>query len=185
MNIILMGYRCTGKTAAGLRLAGLLGRPFYDTDEMIRRRTGRTVEEIVAGDGWDAFRRAEGSVIRELSQTDRSVIALGGGAILDPRNTEALRGNALFIWLIADEHVIVHRMEKDSTSGSQRPSLTGRPSTQEVREIMAEREPLYRQIADLVVDTAARTAQEVAEAICSGLQKKMQTAGDIECGEEA
>jgi shikimate kinase len=178
MNIILMGYRCTGKTSAGLKLAALLGRPFHDTDEMIRRRTGRTVEEIVAAQGWSAFREEERAVIGELSDADGSVIAAGGGAFLDNRNVTRLKENGLFVWLVADAATIARRLEEDQAGGANRPSLSGKPVAREVQEILAEREPLYRRIADLVVDTASRTAEEVAAAICSGLRGKIPPAGD-------
>ena len=173
MNIVLMGYRCTGKTSAGLSLAGLLDRPFFDTDEMIRRRTGRTVEEIVAAGGWEAFREAERAVIGELALSDGSVIALGGGAIVDTRNVAALRGKALFVWLAADAGVIAARLEKDPVSGAQRPSLTGRPMVLEVTEVLTEREPLYGRIADLTIDTNARTAGEVADLILDALRERI------------
>jgi len=177
MNIILMGYRCTGKSSAGRKLAALLGRPFHDTDELIRRRTGRTVEEIVAAEGWSVFREEERAVIGDLSGTDGSVIAPGGGALLDHRNVAKLKENGLFVWLIADAATIARRLEADPGGGANRPSLSGKPVADEVREILAEREPLYRQIADLVVDTASLTAEEVATAICSGLRGKIPPAG--------
>jgi len=84
MNIILMGFRCTGKTAAGRRLAESLGFSFTDTDELVERQTGRLIPRIVAEQGWPAFRAAERAAIRELAGADRSVIALGGGVVCDP-----------------------------------------------------------------------------------------------------
>jgi len=173
MNIILMGYRCTGKTSAGRSLAGLLGVPFCDTDEMVERQTGHTIPRIVAEGGWSAFREAETAVIRELAGIDRSVIALGGGAVLDARNVERLKANGFFVWLFADAATIAARMEIDAANGSERPSLTGEPSACEMKAIMAEREPLYRRLADLVVDTTAIEAARVAEAIRSGLRERL------------
>ena len=173
MKIVLIGYRCTGKTSAGQKLAGLLDWPFCDTDEVIRRRTGRTVEEIVAQGGWDAFREAERAVIGELAQTDGCVIALGGGAVQDPRNVACLRKSSIFVWLVADAGVITGRLQKDPATDAQRPSLTGRPIALEVAEVLARREPIYRRIADLTIDTASRTADEVAGAIRDGLLQKI------------
>jgi shikimate kinase len=179
MNIILIGYRCTGKTLTGRHLAARLGLPFYDTDEMIMRQTGRTVEVIVADQGWPAFREAERAVIAGLSQTDRSIIALGGGAVLDPDNVEHLRKCGLFVWLTADAGIIADRMANDPASGRQRPSLTGRTGIAEVKEILAEREPLYRRLAALTVDTTAGGVEEVAEAICTALREKVPQAEGI------
>jgi shikimate kinase len=178
MNIILMGYRCTGKTSAGKRLAERLGFSFYDTDEMVERQTGLPIPRIVAEQGWGAFRQAEREVIRELSGADRGVIALGGGAVLDSRNVETLKGNGFFVWLIAAAKTIAARMGNDEASGSERPSLTQASSIGEIDEVLAEREPLYRRLADLAVDTTEIEADRVAEAICAGLRKRFpQTEG--------
>ncbi len=174
MNIILMGYRCTGKTSAGRSLAELLGVPFCDTDEMVERRTDRTIPRIVAEEGWSAFREEETAVIREVAGLDRSVIALGGGAVLDTRNVERLKINGVFVWLFADAATIAARMERDAASGSVRPSLTGEPSVGEMQAVMAEREPLYRRLADLVVDTTKIDAERVAEAIRTGLRERLR-----------
>jgi shikimate kinase len=166
MNIILTGYRCTGKTSTGQRLSARLGRPLFDTDELILHRTGRTVEEIVAAGGWPAFRDAERAVIRNLSLLDGGIIDTGGGALLDPRNVGYLRENGLFIWLVADAATIAQRLAKDQAGGNKRPSLSGKPVVEEVQEILAQREPIYRGIADLAVDTASRGVEEVATVIC-------------------
>lgn len=179
MNIILMGYRCTGKTSAGRRLAERMGGPFYDTDELVERQTQCTISQIVAEQGWQAFREAETAVIRKLSGTDRSVIALGGGAVLDARNVESLKRNGLFVWLFAAAETIAARMEKDAATGAERPSLTGKPSVSETNTIMAEREPLYRSLADLLVDTTLIEADRVAEAILTGLRERVPRADKI------
>jgi shikimate kinase len=168
-NIILTGYRGTGKTQAGLALAALLGYSFLDTDELVRRRTGQTVERIVAAGGWEAFRAAEHAAVVEAARAKRAVIALGGGAILDPRNVAALKEKGCFVWLTADVATIVARLAKDPASASQRPSLSGRPIAAEVAEVLAEREPLYRRDAALIIDTSSRTPAEVAAAICAAL----------------
>jgi shikimate kinase len=178
MNIILMGYRCSGKTSAGKGLAERLGFSFYDTDEMVERKTGLPIPRIVAEQGWNAFRRAERAVIGELSGADHGVIALGGGAVLDPRNVENLKGKGVFVWLIADAKAIAARMGNDETGGNERPSLTQASSIGEIDQVLAEREPLYRRLADLAVDTTEIEADRVAEAIFAGLRKRYpQTEG--------
>jgi shikimate kinase len=170
MNIILTGYRCTGKTSTGRRLSARLGRPLFDTDDLILHRTGQTVEEIVAAGGWPAFRDAERAVIRNLSLLDGGVIATGGGALMDPRNVEYLRDNGLFIWLTADAETIAGRLAKDQADGNRRPSLSGKPVVEEVREVLTQREPIYRDIADVNIDTASRGVEEVATLICRRLR---------------
>lgn len=172
MNIILTGYRCTGKTSVGRRLAARLGRPFYNTDDFIVKRAGKTIEEIVAAGGWPAFREAERAVIKDFSGMYGSIISPGGGAFLDERNVADMKKNGLFVWLVADAATIARRLEKDRAGGASRPSLTGKPVEQEVREVLAEREPLYRRIADLTVDTSARTVEEVATTIIRALEKE-------------
>jgi len=176
MNIILTGYRCTGKTSTGRRLSARLGRPLFDTDELILHRTGKTVEEIVAAGGWPAFRDAERAVIRNLSLLDGGVIATGGGALIDPRNVAYLRENGLFIWLTADAATIAQRLEKDS---NKRPSLSGKPVVEEVQEILAQREPIYRSIADLAIDSTTRNVEAVATLICRSLPAQVPRAALI------
>lgn len=172
MNIILMGYRCTGKTSAGRGLAERLGFSFCDTDEMVERQTGLPIARIVAEQGWDAFRQAERAAIRELSGADRAVIALGGGAVLDSRNVETLKEKGIFVWLIAAAKTIAARMGNDEERGNERPSLTQASSIGEIDRVLAEREPLYRRLADLAVDTSESEAERVAEAICADLRKR-------------
>ena len=179
MNIILMGYRCTGKTSAGRRLAERMGIPFYDTDELVERKEQRTIPQIVAEQGWRAFREAESEVIRTLFGADLSVIALGGGAVLDARNVESLKRNGLFVWLFAAPETIAARMERDAAGGAGRPSLTGKDSISEMNVIMTQREPLYRRIADLTVDTTRIETDRVVEAIRTGLQEALSKADSI------
>jgi len=171
MNIIFTGYRCTGKTSAGRRLAQLLGCAFYDADDLIIKLTGRSVEQIVAEKGWPAFREVERAVILELSGKDNCVIAPGGGAVLDERNVEALKKNGLFVWLVADTATIVWRLKKDQAGGAPRPSLSGKPAEVEVQEILTQREPIYRRIANLTIDTSPLTVEEVVETIAQKLKK--------------
>ena len=78
MNIVLIGYRCTGKTSVGRRISERLGIPFYDTDELIKEHTGKTIKEIVDDGGWEAFRAEERAVIRDLPSAEDAVISLGG-----------------------------------------------------------------------------------------------------------
>jgi shikimate kinase len=184
MNIILMGYRCTGKTSVGRYLAERMGLPFYDTDALVERHTGRTIPQIVAEQGWQAFREAETTVILGLLGIDQSVIALGGGALLDARNVESLKRNGLFVWLFAAPETINARMEKDIATGADRPSLTDKTSVSEMHLIMAEREPLYRRLADLAVDTTRIEIDRVVEAIQNGLREQIPRTDKIIKGKE-
>lgn len=170
-QIVLMGYRGTGKTTAGLALARRLGYPFLDTDAMVREHTGKTVEQLVTEGGWEAFRDAERDAVARAAAAGRAVVALGGGAVLDPRNVAAFEGRSLFVWLRADAVTLAERLANDPASGAQRPSLSGRPVAEEVAEVLGQREPIYRRLADRIVETAGRSAAQVAEAIGIALEK--------------
>jgi shikimate kinase len=178
MNVILIGYRCTGKTTIGKRVAENLGIPFYDTDVLVERQTGRTILEIIEENGWQAFRHEEKAIIRKLAALDGCVIALGGGAILDEANVRNLKPEGLFVWLTADAASIIRRMKNDGKSKSQRPALSQRGIYEEVDRILAEREPLYRSAADMTVDTKDRTVQDIAEQIyLHWAKRRKETAG--------
>jgi len=94
VKVVLIGYRCTGKSAAGRRLAERLGAAFVDTDERVEAEAGGTVAEIVRAEGWVGFRRRESSVLFHLKEEEACVVATGGGVVLDPRNREILKGLA-------------------------------------------------------------------------------------------
>jgi len=171
-NLILIGYRAAGKTAVGERLAEKLGVPFCDTDEVISRRTGKTVREIVAEKGWEAFRKEERIVIKGLTFMQGSVIALGGGALMNPENLELLKGKGIFIWLTADATTIVERMAGDGATGEQRPPLTERDPLSETAALLKEREPVYRVVSDMAVDTAGRGIEDITDEIIRRIGEK-------------
>ncbi len=164
-NIILIGYRCTGKTSVGRRLAEKLGLPFLDTDELITREARMSVEEIVRAGGWPLFRRKEKETIRSLSSLKGTVIATGGGAFEDPENCEALRGTGLFVWLVADQKILLERMRSDGECGGQRPSLSGKGLEAEVAAMTRKREPVYRGLADIVIDTSEKEIDAIGNEI--------------------
>ena len=113
MNIVLIGYRCAGKSAVGSRLAARLKMKFVDTDHLIEERHGVLISDIVESYGWDYFRDMEKQIVEEISNQDHLVIAPGGGAVLEAENVKVLRSNGLMIWLKADGEAIRNRMEQD------------------------------------------------------------------------
>ena len=171
MKIVLIGYRCTGKTAVGKRIAERLGLPFYDTDELIQGQSGKTVREMVDEGGWDAFRAAEKAIVKQLPALGEGVIAAGGGAIMDAENREVLRRTGICIWLIADERTIVERMQNDQVSAAQRPPLSDEGLERETAEILEAREPVYQEVADCIVDTAGKGIDAVADEISAALDR--------------
>ena len=166
MNIVLIGYRGTGKSTVGKVLAMRLGRPVVSTDAEIVRRAGRTVPEIVAQHGWDHFRDLESTVCQDFSAQDGLIIDTGGGAILRPQNVGCLKKTGTLFWLTASVETIASRIGTDT----QRPSLTGTKSfTEEIEEVLAARNPKYQAAADHVIPTDGRSINQIVDAILSCL----------------
>jgi shikimate kinase len=164
MRIVLTGYRGCGKTAVGKKLAERLGLPFLDTDALIAERAGRTIREIVKDGGWEEFRALERQVIAGLPLV-QSVVALGGGAVLDPANVKSLKKEGFFVWLTAEPDVLTERLTADVETAEQRPPLAGGGARAEMERVLRERLPLYRRVADMTVDTSRLLPAEVVEKI--------------------
>jgi shikimate kinase len=169
MNLILIGYRCSGKTSVGELLAGKLGRGFVDLDRLIEEEAGRSIQELVAAEGWDGFREREGRLIAAACRRDGLVIATGGGAVTRTENVENLKRGGFVVWLKGESNVLRSRMAGEERSGRIRPTLSGTDPLTEIEEVLAARDPLYQGAADLVVDTTARSLDEVAEKILMNL----------------
>jgi len=162
MNIVLIGYRGTGKSTVGRVLASRLGRVFLSTDAEIVKRAQRTIPEIVAQEGWEYFRDLESTICRELSVRDQLVIDTGGGAILRTQNVEALKKNGTVFWLTASVATIAKRIGGDN----QRPSLTGTKSfVDEIRDVLQERTPKYQAAADHIIATDDRSINQLVEMV--------------------
>ena len=162
MNIVLIGYRGTGKSTVGKLLAMRLGRQFVSTDEEIIKRAKRTIPEIVAQEGWEYFRDLESEVCREFAGSDRLVIDTGGGAILRTQNVEALKKSGTLFWLTASVETITKRIGRDN----QRPSLTGSKSfVDEIQDVLRERTPKYQAASDHVITTDDRSIKQLVEII--------------------
>ena len=169
MKIVLIGYRCTGKTSVGKRLAQRLGIPFFDTDELIQSEAGKTIRELVEEEGWDAFRQRERAIITQLPLSADAVIAAGGGAIMDATNRKALKEKGLCVWLMADVGTIVERMRDDRASNAQRPPLTSNGLEQETAKILESRGPIYQEMADCTIDTSGKNIEAIADEILGAL----------------
>jgi shikimate kinase len=169
MKIVLIGYRCTGKTSVGKRLAERLGTPFYDTDELIQSKTGKTIREMVDSEGWDAFRARERTIIQQLPSSADAVIAAGGGTVMDPENRKALKHKGRCVWLMADVKTIVKRMQSDRASVAQRPPLSTDGLEQETAVILETRWPIYQGMADCTLDTSGKGIDAIAGEILSAL----------------
>jgi shikimate kinase len=159
MNLVLIGYRGTGKSVVAAILSQKLRMPAVSLDEEIVREAGMTIPEIVEKHGWSWFRELESEIVERFAQRDEAILDTGGGVILRPQNVENLRRSGALFWLKASVEVIVERIQESS----ERPSLTeGRSFLEEVDEVLSERLPLYRAAADREIDTDRLTAAGVA-----------------------
>jgi shikimate kinase len=164
-KVVLVGMMGTGKTSVGRRVAAALGWRFVDSDEQIEARTGRTVREIFEADGEAAFRVLERDALAAaLADPAPAVVAAAGGVVLDPANRDLLRDAGKVIWLTAEPEVLVSRVD----TGDHRPLLAGDPLGT-LRRLAAERQTLYRDVADEVVPVDEIDADAVAELIVSEL----------------
>jgi shikimate kinase len=162
MNIVLIGYRGTGKSVVGACVAARLGLQCVSMDAEIVARAGMPIPDLVAQSGWPAFRDLESVVARDFAGRDGLLIDCGGGVIERPDNIEALRANGLIIWLQASVATIVARIHGDT----QRPALTsGKSFTEEVAEVLERREPKYRSAAHETIATDGLTPEQVADRI--------------------
>ncbi len=156
MNIILLGYRGSGKTSMGRKLASQLWKDFVDVDTEICKRFGElTIAEIWDQHGEAAFREMEVQVTREVCAKDDQVIALGGGTVMQPAARQAVVGaDAVRIYLYAEPQVLLGRIQGDATTAATRPNLTELGGgLEEIQAVLDERDPVYREVADRVFDT--------------------------------
>jgi shikimate kinase len=167
--IFLIGYRGTGKSTVACLVAERLKWDSIDADDEIERRAGKSIADIFATQGETAFRAIEASVVAELAERRKTVIALGGGAVLLAENRAAIRGKGPVIWLTANVHTIESRIAADASTAQRRPNLTTSGGRAEIENLLAEREPQYRECATFVVATDGKTSAEVADEILDQL----------------
>jgi len=156
-----------GKTTVGRLLAQKLSLTFIDSDHEIENHTGVDIPLIFEKEGEEGFRKREMDIIDELTQQRNIVLATGGGAVIKEENRHHLINRGLVIYLQADIKHLIRRTRKDRN----RPLLQGPNPEKKLREIMAQREPLYRQTADYVIDTGKYSVQAIINQIME-YQKK-------------
>jgi shikimate kinase len=171
-RIVLTGFRATGKSVVGKRLAEVLGYRFLDTDRELAAAMQCGIDEYVGRHGWAAFRELERRLLAKLAGKHQLVIATGGGSIMHRLEWRRLRKNSLVVWLTADAGTIRHRLRHDGVSAVQRPSLTGDDVLAEVDRMLAEREPFYRQGSDVAIDTTGRSPETMVSLIKAMLSRK-------------
>ena len=163
MRVFLVGPPGAGKSTVGRHLASYLQAAFFDLDEVIQERAGADIPWIFDVEGESGFRDRESAVVNDFASTDNVVIATGGGVVLRPENRTVMSSASTVVYLEASLSTLVSRTE----GKTKRPLLVGEDVKQVLQEIMAVREPLYREVADITVgstgDSAKRLAGIVAE----------------------
>ncbi|HSD50658.1 MAG TPA: shikimate kinase [Candidatus Methylomirabilis sp.] len=166
-NVILTGFMATGKTSVGKALAARLGYEFVDLDSLIEAEAGMPISRIFATQGEERFRELESRMVMQVARRDASIIATGGGAIVNPRNLEALQRSGVVIALTAKPEAILARVG----SGEDRPMLWGGEPLERIRRLLADRAPAYAK-ADLTVDTTEQSIDQVVGHILNALQAR-------------
>lgn len=161
-RLFLVGYRGTGKSAVGRLLAGTLGWSFADADALIEAAAGKSIADLFRDEGEPGFRDRESAVLAALCRTEDHVIATGGGVVLRPENRTLLKQSGPVIWLTASPDTIWSRLQSDPTTAARRPNLTAVGGLQEVLDLLAVREPLYREVATAAFPTDDRSPEQVA-----------------------
>lgn len=165
MHIVLIGYRCAGKTTVGRIVAERLGLRFFDTDKLVEAKAKMPISRIFEEAGEGEFRRLESEVIEEISGGDGKVIAVGGGGVIRQRNvTNLKKGGKLFFLQVSPEEVR-KRLDKDPAAVASRPPLIRDDVVDEAREMIGRRERFYREAADFTIVSNGRTPEDVAEEV--------------------
>ena len=169
MVITLIGYRGSGKSTVAKPLAERLGWDWVDADAELERRAGRTIREIFATDGESEFRRLERNLLVELFGRDRIALAAGGGAVLNRDTRSDMQHAGPVVWLTAPVDVLERRINADSTTAERRPGLTAEGGRAEIEQLIAQREPFYRECASLTIaahtDDPGRIADRIVDAL--------------------
>lgn len=165
MNIVLIGYRTTGKSTVGKHLAFKLNLPFFDTDTLVEENIKMPIADIVATHGWGFFRAGEKDAVQALEKQKACIIATGGGVVLDKDNVASLKKNGFVVWLNAPFNDIISRLNNKRPDGVVRPQFTDWNIVEETIKMVNERDTLYKQAADYTVETAQKSIVEVGEEI--------------------
>ena len=171
-NLFLIGPMGAGKSSIGRRLAEHFGMPCIDLDAVIEERTGASVATIFEIEGEAGFRCRESEVLAEFAAHDGIVLATGGGAVLDPGNRALLREHGFVLWLELSTDQQLQRLARDR----QRPLLNAPDRRERLEQLARERDPLYRELADLAVASVGESCQHAAQRITSLLEQNWRRA---------
>jgi shikimate kinase len=149
MNIILLGYRATGKSSLGEALAKELGYGFFDVDYEIEKSEGMSIAELINKKGEEKFREVEKEMIKRIDLLENFVVGTGGGAVMSSSNRQIISKNSFNVWLSTNPSIIFSRVK----SSKVRPILTNYDSYHEILVLLKKREPFYKDLCHLEIDT--------------------------------
>ncbi len=166
MNIVLIGMRGAGKTTVGKMLAGRLKKEFIEMDELVAKKAGMTIPQIVKKHGWEYFRDLESEITKEVAKKDNIIIATGGGVVMRSENVRALKQHGRLFWLTVSVDTLLKRIKNDEN----RPSLSGKSRQEDMEETQKQRQKLYQEAADVIIDTENVAPEKVMEEIIINLE---------------
>lgn len=169
-NIFLVGMMGAGKTTVGKLLAQHTGKTFVDCDEEIQRRTGVTIPHIFDVEGESGFRQRETNALQTLTRLDNIVLATGGGAVLSEQNRSALRRNGIVVYLKSSVHDLWQRTRHDRN----RPLLQTADPLARLKELYEQRDPLYMEVADLVIATGKQSVHGLVQQLLKELDRLLE-----------
>jgi shikimate kinase len=170
MNIVLIGFRGTGKSTVGKLLANRLKRDYVDTDEYIESTTGKTIKDIFEEEGEEGFRKTEVETVAKLGKMDNKIIAAGGGVVLKDENVKNLKSNGFLILLEATPEIIYNRLTQDEKTTQQRPSLTNKNLFDEIKHLIDKRQQFYENAADYTINTSYVSCEDIVEEIITTIR---------------
>ncbi len=173
-NIILIGMRGSGKTTMAKILAKKLNKQYLELDEMLVKKMNMSITQIVKKYGWDFFRDQESEIVKQVADGRNLVISTGGGVVTRPENTEALKRNGLLIFLNASVEILSKRIGEKIGYDPKMPALTNKKTPKaEITHILNQREKLYKQAADQIIETDGLTSNQLANIIISKFQGRL------------
>lgn len=172
-HLVLIGMMGAGKTTVGKSCSKRLGRKFVDTDDLVEATARMTVAEIFEQQGEDAFRKLEHEeVVRACGSDEPMVIACGGGVVKDPENRDALKQAGVVVWLRATASVLGDRVRPQGATRPLIASVEGATPVETLDRIAADRDAMYREVADVQIDTSTLNLDQVADAVVDAFERE-------------
>lgn len=166
-NVFLVGPMGAGKTTIGRQAAKELGLSFVDLDHEIESRTGATINLIFDIEGEEGFRKREADLLAELCHRGGVLLATGGGIVVGKKNRQQLVRNGTVVYLHVPLERLIQRLERDK----RRPLLDTDDRRSRIETLQKEREPLYREVADLIIETHHRSVPSMARFVCKQIRE--------------